>query len=209
MGIPVRFIRYLPYVIGLLLTIALVYVAIQFLGSVDDEPQRKRVVQQVTLIAPPPPPPPPPEQEPEVQQPEQQDVVEQQDDAMPDEGNDEDIGNELGLDADGSAGGDGFGLIARKGGRGIVGAGYGSLVVQEINALLVDDERLRHKEYTVVLQLWIGASGDIERYRIDKKSGDDAVDGLIRNALARLGSISEGPPLELPQPIRLRIKSRI
>jgi len=122
---------------------------------------------------------------------------------------DEDVGNDLGLDADGSAGGDSFGLLARKGGRGIVGGGYGALIVQEINSMLVDDDRLRHKEYTVILQLWISDTGDIQRYKIDEKSAESDVIEMIRSALVRLGSVSSGPPLELPQPIRLRIRSRI
>jgi hypothetical protein len=209
MALRTRIIRYLPHVIGLLVTIGLTWFAIGFLQTAEEEPQIRKVVQQVALITPPPPPPPPPQQEPEIEEPEEEEVIEEVDEAMPDEGMDEDIGNELGLDAEGSAGGDGFGLVARKGGRGIVGGGYAALVVQEINALLADEDRLRTKEYTLILKLWISPDGDIERYRIDRQSGDESVDEMIKSALARLGSISEGPPLELPQPIRLRIKSRI
>jgi len=202
-------IRYLTVIIVVVLIAALIYVAFLFLDADTDAPQRKKVVQQITIIAPPPPPPPPPEQEPEVQEPEEEAVVDEMDEAMPEEGMDEDVGNDLGLDADGSAGGDSFGLLARKGGRGIVGGGYGALIVQEINSMLVDDDRLRHKEYTVILQLWISDTGDIQRYKIDEKSAESDVIEMIRSALVRLGSVSSGPPLELPQPIRLRIRSRI
>jgi protein TonB len=209
MSMRANLIRYLPVIFGLLLAALIIYLAIKFLDTESEQPQRKKVVQQVTLIAPPPPPPPPPEQEPEEQQPEEQAPVDEMDEAMPDEDMGEDAGNDLGLDADGAAGADGFGLLARKGGRGIVGGGYGALVVQEINALLVDDERLRSKEYTVLVKIWISENGDIERFKIDKKSGDETVVATLQSVLARLGTISEGPPLELPQPIRLRIKSRI
>jgi len=202
-------IRYLTIIIVVVLIAALIYVAFLFLDADTDTPQRKKVVQQITIIAPPPPPPPPPEQEPEIQEPEEETVVDEMDEAMPEEGMDEDVGNDLGLDADGSAGGDSFGLLARKGGRGIVGGGYGALIVQEINSMLVDDDRLRHKEYTVILQLWISDTGDIQRYKIDEKSAESDVIEMIRSALVRLGSVSSGPPLELPQPIRLRIRSRI
>lgn len=208
MAISRRLIRYLPHLIGILIAIVLTYFAVQFLGAESDEPQHKKVVQQVTMISLPPPPPPPPEIEPEVQPPEEE-IVEPMDEAMPNEDPGDDISNELGLDADGSAGGDGFGLVARKGGRGVIGGGYGALVVQEINALLVDDDRLRSKEYTVVLRLWISPQGTIERYKIDKQMGDELAIKLVTAALSRLGKISEGPPLEIPQPIRLRIKSRI
>ncbi len=210
MALRTRLIRYLPHVIGVIVTIGLTFFAIEFLQTQEEGPQRKKVVQQVALITPPPPPPsPPPEQEPEVHEPEEDDVIEEIDEAMPEEGMDDDVGNDLGLDAEGTAGGDGFGLVARKGGRGIVGGGYGALVVQEINALLVDDDRLKSKEYTVILKLWISETGEIERYKIQHKSGDEAVEAMLQTALARLGSVSEGPPLELPQPIRLRIKSRL
>jgi len=202
-------IRYLTIMIVVVLIAALIYVAFVFLNSETQTPQRKKVVQQITILTPPPPPPPPPEQEPEIQEPEEEAVVDEMDEAMPEEGMDEDVGNDLGLDADGSAGGDSFGLLARKGGRGIVGGGYGALIVQEINSMLVDDDRLRHKEYTVVLQLWISDTGDIQRYKIDEKSAESDVIEMIRSALVRLGSVSSGPPLELPQPIRLRIRSRI
>jgi len=209
MAIPAKFTRFIPFVIGALLTAAVIYVAISILSASDDEQPRKKVVQQVTIIAPPPPPPPPPEQEPEVQEPEDEEVVEEMDEAMPDEGMDEDIGNDLGMDADGSAGGDGFGLLARKGGRGLIGGGYGALVVQEINSMLVEHERLRGKAYTVILQLWISENGVIERYKIDRTKADSEVVAMLEDAITRMGSVSSGPPLELPQPIRLRIKSRL
>ncbi len=210
MTMPAKSIRFLTTVVAVLLIAALIYVALMFLESDTDVPQRKKVIQQITIIAPPPPPPPPPpEQEPEIQEPEEEAVIDEMDEAMPEEGMDEDVGNDLGLDADGSAGGDSFGLLARKGGRGIVGGGYGAMIVQEINSLLVDDDRLRHREYTVVLQLWISETGDIQRYKIDRKSAGNEVIKMIESALVRLGSVSSGPPLELPQPIRLRIRSRI
>jgi periplasmic protein TonB len=209
MAMPAKLTRFIPLVIGVLLTAAVIYFAISILSASDDEQPRKKVVQQVTIIVPPPPPPPPPEQEPEVQEPEDEEVVEEMDEAMPDEGMDEDVGNDLGMDADGSAGGDGFGLMARKGGRGLIGGGYGALVVQEINSMLVEHERLRGKEYTVILQLWISETGEIERYRIDRTKADNEVVAMLEDAITRMGSVSSGPPLELPQPIRLRIKSRL
>ena len=206
-----KIIRYLPFFIGALITLAVGYLAFQFLTAEDDDAQpRKKLVQQITVIAPPPPPPPPPpEQEPELQEPEEAEVIDEMDEAMPDEGMDEDIGSDLGLDADGSAGGDGFGLLARKGGRSLLGGGYGALVVQEINTMLVDDERLRGKEYTVILSIWVSATGVIERYKIDKRSAESEVVASLESALTRLGSFSSGAPLEEPQPIRLRIKSRL
>jgi len=205
-----KFTRYLPFLLGALLIALLIYFSITLLKSPVDESPRKKVVQQITIITPPPPPPPPPpEQVPEVQEPEEEEVAEEMDEAMPDEEIGEDIGNDLGLDTEGSAGGDGFGLMARKGGRGLFGGGYGALVVQEINSMLVNDDRLRGKEYMVLLKLWISQVGDIERYEIDRKKADAEVVAMLESAIKKMGAVSSGPPLELPQPIRLRIKSRL
>lgn len=204
-----RIIRLLPVIFGGIIIVVVTYLAFKFLTAEDDSPPPKKVVQQITVIAPPPPPPPPPEKEPEVQEPEEEEVIEEMDEAMPDESMDEDVGSDLGLDADGAAGGDGFGLLARKGGRGLLSGGYGSLVKQEINTMLVDEERLRGKEYTVILSLWISPTGDIERYKIDRRSAEKEVVAALESALTRLGSFSSGAPLEEPQPIRLRLKSRI
>jgi periplasmic protein TonB len=201
--------RYSSYVTGAALLIIVVIFAAWFLSPSDKQPEHKKVVHQVTLITlPPPPPPPPPEDQPEVPK-EKEQVIDKPDEAMPDEDKGPDAGNELGLDADGSAGGDGFGLVARKGGRGVVGGGYGALVVQEINALLTDDDQLRHKAYTLVLSIWISPTGTIEKYKIDRQAGDEKVIAMVTSALTKMGSVSEGPPLEIPQPIRIRIKSRI
>lgn len=210
MSLRKKLLRYLPILVGALITAALTYLIVMMMSVEDDSVSHKQVVQQITVFAPPPPPPPPPPPEvaPEEQPPEEESVVDETDEAMPEEGVDEDVGSDLGMDAEGGAGSDGFGLVGRKGGRGIIGGGYGALVVQEINSMLVDDERLRGREYTVILQLWINTRGHIERYKIDKSNADSEVLAMLDAAIIRLGSVSSGPPLELPQPIRLRIKSR-
>lgn len=201
--------RYSSYVTGAALLIIVVIFAAWFLSPSDKQPEHKKVVHQVTLITPPPPPPSlPPEDQPEVPK-EKEQVIDKLDETMPDEDKGPDTSNELGLDADGSAGGDGFGLVARKGGRGVIGGGYGALVVQEINTLLTDDDQLRHKAYTLVLSIWISPTGTIEKYKIDRQAGDEKVIAMVTSALTKMGAVSEGPPLEIPQPIRIRIKSRI
>ena len=91
-------------------------------GSKAPEPPK---VQEISLIQPPPPPPPPPkleeppppEQVMEEPPPEPEPIAEEApaDEAPP--------GDELGLDADGTAGSDGFGLRGKKGGRGLIGGG--------------------------------------------------------------------------------------
>src|SRR5215469_15598341 len=86
----------------------------------------KQVIQEVHLIRPPPPPPdlPPPPPPP----PEEKVVdVHQPDKPDPTPSNDPPPGEQLGLDADGTAGGDAFGLLGNKGGRELIGGGGGSV----------------------------------------------------------------------------------
>ena len=92
----------------------------------DDGGKQKRHVAQIKMLKPPPPPkikekPPEPEirKKEEIVEPEPEEQVEEElDDAM-----DDDLppGEELGLDADGTGGADGFGLKAKKGGRSLIG----------------------------------------------------------------------------------------
>jgi protein TonB len=75
------------------------------------------LVQQISIVMPPPPPPPP-----EIQEPEPVEELEiEEPEPLVEDTNAEAPGEELGLDADGVAGGDAFGLRAKKGGRGLLG----------------------------------------------------------------------------------------
>ncbi|WP_052700215.1 hypothetical protein [Methylocucumis oryzae] len=102
---------------------------------------------KVNSIAPPPPPkvekPPEPEVKNEVEQPEPE-----PEEPLPDVA-DEPPPGDLGLDAEGTAGSDGFGLAARKGGRGLLGGGgggdpyawYGGLIKKRPTRHLIGQRR--------------------------------------------------------------------
>jgi len=85
----------------------------------------KKVAQEIHIIRPPPPPdlPPPPPPPPD----EKVDVPDPQEKPDPTPSNDPPPGEQLGLDAEGTAGGDAFGLVGNKGGRGLVGSGGSAL----------------------------------------------------------------------------------
>src|SRR5215470_7935612 len=94
-----------------------------FLNSAP--PQSKKVVQEIHVIRPPPPPPdlpppppPPPEEEVKLKEPPPE----------PTPTNDPPPGEQLGLDAQGAAGSDGFGLAARPGGRDLLASGNSAYV---------------------------------------------------------------------------------
>lgn len=198
----------MPLLVGVGVVVLITAAVVYFLGSLlEDDPQQKKVVQQITLITPPPPPPPPPEPEvePEI---EEEEIIEEMDEPMPDQVNDAPVGESLGLDADGAAGGDSFGLVGRKGGRGILGGGYAGKLQQMITQLVLDDEQLKHLNYVVILKLWVSESGKLSQYEVVQQSGDAQVRDFLELALARLDNF-DTPPLEMPQPIKLRIKSRI
>lgn len=197
------------------LVVAVVILALVFAyfirQKLGDKPvQQKKMVQQVTIIAPPPPSPPPPPEEPE---PEVEEPIEEQpmEEAMPDEPMDEAPAADLGVDGDASAGSDGFGLVARKGGRSMLGGGspYATEVQTSITDVLSADDRLRHMGYVAVLKLWIDESGKLKRYEVQQREGKPEVEALLKNALASVDRFENPPPLELPQPIKLRIRSQL
>src|SRR5690242_976193 len=108
---------------------------------------KQKVVQEIRLVRPPPPPPdepppppPPPEEKVDIPDPSKPD---------PTPSNDAPPAEQLGLDAEGTAGGDAFGLAARKGGRELVGTGgsavawYGGLLKNQITDVLSADPKTR------------------------------------------------------------------
>ena len=131
-----------------------------------------------------------------------------------DDSNDEPPGADLGLDADGVAGSDAFGLLAKKGGRGLLGGGdanawYAGILQRELQNLLSDDEALRGMgEYSVVVSILIDEAGRVQASQLLSGSNNPRLDDALRAALSSGVQLSREPPDDLPQPIRLRISSR-
>ena len=194
---------------ALLLGAGAIWLIRDFINSAP-APQ-KQVVQEIRVIRPPPPPPdveppppPPPEEEVDLPEPEPEPVA----------SNDPPPGEQLGLDADGTAGGDAFGLLARKGGRDLLASGgsayawYAGLIKSEILEHLQDEKRARQGAYSVTVRVWVRADGSIERYAIAQSSGSVERDQAIESALGKIQRIPQGPPADMPQPVSLRIVSR-
>jgi protein TonB len=181
-----------------------------FLQSVPG--QQKPMVQQIHIIRPPPPPPdlppPPPPPEAKVTVP---DPVQKPD---PTPSNEPPPSDHLGLDAEGGAGGDAFGLLGNKGGRDLLGSGgsafawYAGILKGEILEQLAAEQQAHKGDYTVIVRVWVRGDGTIERVHITQSSGDRARDRAIEIALSRIVRVSQGPPADMPQPISLRIVSR-
>jgi protein TonB len=169
----------------------------------------RQVAQLVQLIRPPPPveappPPPPPDK---IEEPLPQETPEPEPAA-------DNTAQQLGLDTEGTAGSDAFGLAARHGGTDLVGTGtaifghYTSLLKDAIVDTLSEDERVRRGSYAVVVRVWVAADGRVEHVLLAQSSGKRELDAAIEQALARLDRVKEAPPLEMPQPVTLKIISR-
>ncbi|MEQ8234266.1 MAG: energy transducer TonB [Gammaproteobacteria bacterium] len=209
--------RYLPYVGGVAL-IALVGGGVYLFGKSlgGGQPPRQPEIQEISVVVPPPPPPPPPEMEkppePEIEEvdvpepePEPVDDIAESDEPPPSE--------DLGLDAEGVAGSDGFGLKAKKGGRGLIGGGgdreawYAQRLEKDIEAALARDAGLRKSEFSVTIRLWIAATGAVTESELVRGTGNADLDQAIELALRTQARVREVPPVDM-QPITLRIMSR-
>jgi len=126
------------------------------------------------------------------------------------------VGDRLGMDAAGGAGGDAFGLIGKKGGRSLVGADadgdrlqrYAGVIERDLSAHLSGYSNIRRRNYSVVVRLWIKKDGAIEDVQLVDSTGSADLDHAIRRALSGLGRLHEVPPPDMPQPVRLRLTAR-
>ncbi|MBB6091238.1 protein TonB [Povalibacter uvarum] len=208
------FARYVPMIAGAVIVLIVTgFLVVWIRGLMQDKPEspKRQVAQVIKIVRPPPPPPeppPPPPPEEKVEEPLPQETPEEAppDDAAPAE--------QLGIDADGVAGADGFGLAARRGGSDLIGGGgavfawYTNRLKDSIQSLLADDERVRRGKYQVSVRVWVSQDGRVEKIRLQSTSGDRDLDGAIEEALQKMSRMDEAPPLEMPQPVTLRIVSR-
>ena len=193
----------------------------------DDGSKRRRQVQMVTLVKPPPPPkikekPPEPEIEKkeEMIEPEPQETPpEEMDDAPAD---DAPPGEDLGLDTDGTAGSDGFGLRAKKGGRSLIGGsgdrtmmqryGWYTRLIQEeirkrINEHMNNNGGIPDGDLKAMVKIILDGNGRIVDFEMHASSGDKRMDTALKETLL-LTRISETPPKGMPRAIRLKISSK-
>lgn len=209
-----RLVRLVPALsVLLVIGIAVVFVLLlkNWLGDKPDTP--KKMVQQVTIIAPPPPPPPQEEPPPE---PEVEEQIEPEPEPMaedtPDDSS-EPPGADLGVDADGAGSGDGFGLVGKKGGRGLLDgspfAWYEGLMVSEIQDLLANIDELRSTEYVIRIKLKVDFDGSVHDVQMLRSSGDKEKDRMLMAAISDFVRFSQMPPAKMPRVVDLKITSSI
>lgn len=206
---------YIPTIIGTLLALLLIgFIVKAIVDFIDKKPAKsEKKIQPITLMKPPPPPPPPPKvekpPEPEIKQKIEEPEPEPEPESPPDEA----PAKDLGLDAEGTAGSDGFGLAGRKGGTGLFGGGngnpfnwYGKQATKDVLDVLNDNDELRRKGYFVVINLWLKPDGSLERAELSQGSNDEEIDATIRRMLGKYRGMSEPLPPGITQPLRVKIK---
>ena len=212
--------KHLPKILGVVFVSIVAIGATLFINNFMEANKSapKKKIQQITLVKPPPPPPPPPKiEKPPEQEIKQAEVDIPEPEAMeeiPDIADAPPAGDLLGLDADGGAGSDGFGLIGRKGGRGLLsGAGdpnvvYASQLQHEIEDALAQIDELRSFAYSVRADIWVDAMGQVSKVVLVTSTGRKEMDKrlvAVIEDVSLLTTVPEG----LPQPIKYRLSSRI
>lgn len=206
-----RWQRYVPLAAGTVIVLVVGALLINFvmkmMAEKPDGPQRQ-VAQVVKIVRPPenqPPPPPPPPPEEKIEEPLEQEEPEQApEEASPAE--------QLGLDAEGSAGGDGFGLAARKGGRDLVGTGtapfrwYTDLLARSLQDCFSEDEAVRRGNYKVDVRVQVEKDGSMRVLDVLGTSGNAEIDTAIRRSTGC--NIGQSRPLEVPALATVRLTSR-
>jgi protein TonB len=203
-----QWLKFLP-AIAIVILIAVALVAGLYLKNLfhKDESQQKKMVQQITIVSPPPPPPPPPPKE-EIKEPEvKEEPIKKETEAPPKDTPEEAAAPEAAAGA--ATGNDSFGLgknTGRAWGGGTGGA-YEQGVRQEINELILENERLKHMDYIAMLTLKIGDGGEFEQFEVEVISGDKQAGDIIRKILADKRKLAKPRPLEAASVVKLRIKS--
>src|SRR5208282_4123404 len=168
-----------------------------------------RQVQIVQIIRPPPPPPdqppPPPPEKTDVQLP--NDEPEPVPDNTPAPAD-----QPLGIDAEGSAGGDAFGLAARRGGSDLIGgtgsapyAWYTNRMRDEIKDRLNAASCIKSAKGSLSTRVVVGADGRVKQIKLTTTTGNTRVDECVDKALASITSLGDAPPPGMPEAVNLRV----
>lgn len=185
-------------------------------------PAKNKAIQMVKILTPPPPPRPVeklPEPELKKDTP-QEEIVEAAKETPAPKEQGPPPGQDLGVDAEGGAGSDAFGLVGRKGGRELIGGGSGGggdgglmqkygwyvhLLEEEIGRQMVKKAKLPGGGLQVYVRIVLDGDGDIVSHAIYGSSGDSQVDNAVDAALKQVRHVSEPPPDGMPRALKIRI----
>jgi TonB family protein len=151
----------------------------------------------------------------------------------PDSNDNTPAGDRLGLDAEGKAGSDGFGLVGRKGGRSIlagrggsggVGGGgsgkssplnkfgwYTQIVKTEISKkiqkYLDENGGIPRGKLQTIVRISVDSAGAVVQWRIVGSSGNHDMDEAVKQCIGDV-RISEPPPEGMPRTLIIRVTSQ-
>ena len=169
----------------------------------------ERLVQTIQVIRPPPPPPdqPPPPPPEKTEEPLPKDVPQPTPD-QPDQAPDQ----PLGIDAEGSAGGDAFGLAARAGGADLIGgtgtapfAWYTNRMRDAIKDRLSAAPCTKSAKGSVTTRVLVGLDGRVKQIKLTTTTGNSKVDECVEQVLASITSMGDAPPPGMPEQVNLKV----
>ena len=198
-------------VFGIMLILGFVWFVRSMMVGKTAKPWRQ--VQIVQVIRPPPPPPdqPPPPPPEKTELPLPKDEPEPVPDNTPAPAD-----QPLGLDAEGTAGGDAFGLAARRGGSDLVGgtgsapfAWYTNRITDAIRERLSSVACAKSAKGSLSIHVLMQADGKIKQIQLATTTGNTSVDQCIDSALTSMPPMSDPLPPGMPEQVNLKIVSRI
>jgi hypothetical protein len=87
-------------------------------------------------------------------------------------------------------------------------AWYTDLLKNQIEDAMSKDKTLASGAYKVILKVWVSSNGAIERFELASSSGKEDIDMLIKKQLEAMPKLSERPPGDMPQPVKLKVTAR-
>jgi protein TonB len=194
---------------ALLMLIGFVWFVQTMMALKSSKPSRQ--IQTVQVIRPPPPPPPdqppppPPEktEAPPLPKDEPQPTPDQPQQA-PDQ--------PLGIDAEGSAGGDAFGLAARRGGSDLIGgagtapfAWYTNRMRDTIKEHLAGAACTKSAKGSLTTRVVVSSDGRVKQIKLVTGTGNARVDECVDKVLASITAVGDPPPPGMPEQVNLRV----
>jgi len=134
-------------------------------------------------------------------------------------------GDQLGLDAEGVAGADSFGLAGKKGGRSLLSGGDGmgkisllsrftdytqmvsAQIKKKVMKHLDEEGGIPKGKLQAVVQISVDGEGSIVDYKIVGSSGNHRMDDAVKQSLPHI-KLSDPPPDGMPRTMRIKISSQ-
>jgi periplasmic protein TonB len=87
-------------------------------------------------------------------------------------------------------------------------AWYTGLIKEQIEDALAKDPTLANGAYKLIVKVWVGPGGKIQRHELVGSSGKSDIDALVNKALDSMPVLTEAPPGDMPQPVKLKVTAR-